>query len=99
VLKNDTLLRALLRQPTPYTPVWLMRQAGRYLPEYNTTRSRAGSFLALARNPDLATEVTLQPLGQPGAARPDTQQHHLGPPQRTHAGEQFGIERLGVQGQ
>ena len=66
VLKNDTLLRALLRQPTPYTPVWLMRQAGRYLPEYNTTRSRAGSFLALARNPDLATEVTLQPLGRFG---------------------------------
>ena len=62
--KNDTLIRALLRQPTPYTPVWLMRQAGRYLPEYNTTRSRAGSFLALARNPDLATEVTLQPLGR-----------------------------------
>jgi uroporphyrinogen decarboxylase len=64
VLKNDTLIRALLRQPTPYTPVWLMRQAGRYLPEYNATRSRAGSFLALARNPDLATEVTLQPLGR-----------------------------------
>ena len=61
-LKNDTLIRALLRQPTPYTPVWLMRQAGRYLPEYNATRARAGSFLALAKNPDLATEVTLQPL-------------------------------------
>ena len=64
MLKNDTLIRALLRQPTPYTPVWLMRQAGRYLPEYNATRGRAGSFLALARNPDLATEVTLQPLGR-----------------------------------
>ena len=64
VLKNDTLIRALLRQPTPYTPVWLMRQAGRYLPEYNATRGRAGSFLALARNPDLATEVTLQPLAR-----------------------------------
>ena len=51
-LKNDTLLRALLRQPTEYTPVWLMRQAGRYLPEYNQTRSRAGSFLALCKNPD-----------------------------------------------
>jgi len=61
-LKNDTLLRALARQPTEYTPVWLMRQAGRYLPEYNATRSRAGSFLALAKTPALATEVTLQPL-------------------------------------
>ncbi|WP_042303036.1 uroporphyrinogen decarboxylase [Paraburkholderia kururiensis] len=61
-LLNDTFLRALLRQPTEYTPVWLMRQAGRYLPEYNATRSRAGSFLGLAKNPDYATEVTLQPL-------------------------------------
>ncbi len=61
-LANDTLLRALLRQPTAYTPVWLMRQAGRYLPEYNATRGRAGSFLALATSPALATEVTLQPL-------------------------------------
>ena len=60
--KNDTLLRALLREPTAYTPVWLMRQAGRYLPEYNETRRRAGSFLALAHSPALATEVTLQPL-------------------------------------
>ncbi len=60
--KNDTLLRALLRQPTEYTPVWLMRQAGRYLPEYRATRARAGSFLALAKSPALATEVTLQPL-------------------------------------
>lgn len=59
---NDTLLRALLCQPTDYTPVWLMRQAGRYLPEYNATRARAGSFLALAKTPALATEVTLQPL-------------------------------------
>jgi uroporphyrinogen decarboxylase len=63
-LKNDTLIRALLRQPTAYTPVWLMRQAGRYLPEYSATRARAGSFLALAKNPDLATEVTLQPLAR-----------------------------------
>jgi len=63
-LKNDTLIRALLRQPTPYTPVWIMRQAGRYLPEYNATRARAGSFLALAKNPDFATEVTLQPLAR-----------------------------------
>jgi uroporphyrinogen decarboxylase len=59
---NDTLLRALLRQPTDYTPIWLMRQAGRYLPEYTATRKRAGSFLGLAQNPDFATEVTLQPL-------------------------------------
>jgi len=63
-LENDTFIRALLRQPTPYTPVWIMRQAGRYLPEYNATRARAGSFLALAKNPDLATEVTLQPLAR-----------------------------------
>jgi len=62
VLKNDVLLRALARQPTEYTPIWLMRQAGRYLPEYNATRARAGSFLALAKSPALATEVTLQPL-------------------------------------
>ena len=61
-LQNDSLLRALLRQPTDYTPVWMMRQAGRYLPEYNATRKRAGSFLGLCKNPDYATEVTLQPL-------------------------------------
>lgn len=61
-LKNDTFLKALLRQPTDYTPVWLMRQAGRYLPEYRATRKGAGSFLSLAKNPDFATEVTLQPL-------------------------------------
>lgn len=61
-LKNDNFLRALLRQPTDHTPVWLMRQAGRYLPEYRATRQRAGSFLGLAKNPDYATEVTLQPL-------------------------------------
>lgn len=61
-LKNDTLLRALLRQPTPYTPVWLMRQAGRHLPEYRATRTQAGSFLGIAKNPELAVEVTLQPL-------------------------------------
>lgn len=63
-LKNDTFLRALLRQPTEYTPVWMMRQAGRYLPEYNQTRERAGDFLSLCKNPDLATEVTLQPLAR-----------------------------------
>jgi uroporphyrinogen decarboxylase len=62
--RNDSFLRALLREPTPYTPVWIMRQAGRYLPEYNQTRARAGSFLDLCRNPDLATEVTLQPLAR-----------------------------------
>jgi uroporphyrinogen decarboxylase len=61
-LKNDTFLRACLRQPTDYTPVWLMRQAGRYLPEYRATRERAGSFMGLATNTDFATEVTLQPL-------------------------------------
>jgi uroporphyrinogen decarboxylase len=62
--KNDTFLRALLRQPTPYTPVWIMRQAGRYLPEYNQIRKQAGSFLDLCTNPHLATEVTLQPLAR-----------------------------------
>ncbi len=61
-VRNDTFLRALLREPTPYTPVWIMRQAGRYLPEYNETRRRAGSFLALAQTPELACEVTLQPI-------------------------------------
>ncbi|OGA40876.1 MAG: uroporphyrinogen decarboxylase [Betaproteobacteria bacterium RIFCSPLOWO2_12_FULL_62_13] len=64
MLKNDTLIRALKREPTPYTPVWIMRQAGRYLPEYNQARTRAGNFLALCKNPDLATEVTLQPLAR-----------------------------------
>ncbi|QNM97814.1 uroporphyrinogen decarboxylase [Chitinimonas koreensis] len=61
-LNNDTFLRALLRQPTDYTPLWLMRQAGRYLPEYRATRARAGSFMGLCTSPDYATEVTLQPL-------------------------------------
>jgi uroporphyrinogen decarboxylase len=63
-LKNDTFLRALLREPPEYTPVWMMRQAGRYLPEYNETRKRAGNFLNLCKSPDLATEVTLQPLAR-----------------------------------
>jgi uroporphyrinogen decarboxylase len=61
-MPNEVFLRALLRQPTPYTPIWIMRQAGRYLPEYNETRRKAGSFLALAQTPELACEVTLQPI-------------------------------------
>ena len=61
-LKNDRLIRALLRQPTDTTPVWIMRQAGRYLPEYRETRKQAGSFLDLCKNKELACEVTLQPL-------------------------------------
>ena len=61
-LKNDVFLRALLREPVPYTPIWMMRQAGRYLPEYKETRARAGSFMGLASNREYACEVTLQPL-------------------------------------
>ncbi len=61
-LKNDLLLRALLHEPTPRTPVWIMRQAGRYLPEYREIRARAGSFLNLMSTPELACEVTLQPV-------------------------------------
>jgi len=63
-LKNDRLLRALAREPVDRTPVWLMRQAGRYLPEYRATRAKAGSFLGLATNPELACEVTLQPVAR-----------------------------------
>jgi len=63
-LQNDTFLRACRRQATDYTPLWLMRQAGRYLPEYKATRARAGSFMGLATNVDYATEVTLQPLAR-----------------------------------
>lgn len=62
VLKNDRFLKALLRQPVDVTPVWMMRQAGRYLPEYRATRAQAGDFLSLCMNPELACEVTLQPL-------------------------------------
>ena len=61
-LENDLLLRALLRQPVPRTPLWIMRQAGRYLPEYRATRAEAGDFMSLCRNPELACEVTMQPL-------------------------------------
>jgi uroporphyrinogen decarboxylase len=61
-LKNDLLLRALLREPVPRRPIWLMRQAGRYLPEYRATRAKAGNFLAMCTNPEIACEVTLQPI-------------------------------------
>ena len=62
ILQNDLLLRALAREPTPRRPMWMMRQAGRYLPEYRATRARAGSFMAMCTNPEFACEVTLQPI-------------------------------------
>ncbi len=65
-LHNDRLLRALLRQPVDRTPIWIMRQAGRYLPEYRQSRTKAGSFLDLCQNTALATEVTLQPIDRYG---------------------------------
>jgi uroporphyrinogen decarboxylase len=61
-LQNDTFLKALMRQSTDYTPVWMMRQAGRYLPEYRESRKNAGSFMQLCKSASFATEVTLQPL-------------------------------------
>jgi uroporphyrinogen decarboxylase len=63
-LKNDLLIRALLREPTPRRPIWLMRQAGRYLPEYRATRTRAGGFLEMCTNPEIACEITLQPVNR-----------------------------------
>jgi uroporphyrinogen decarboxylase len=63
-LRNDLLLRALLCEPTPRRPIWLMRQAGRYLPEYRATRTRAGGFLEMCTNPEIACEITLQPVNR-----------------------------------
>ena len=62
LLKNDRFLKALMREPVDVTPVWMMRQAGRYLPEYRATRKQAGNFMNLCQSPELACEVTLQPL-------------------------------------
>ena len=80
-LANDRLLRALAREPVDRTPVWFMRQAGRYLPEYRATRAKAGSFLGLATNPELACEVTLQPLRPLRARRGDPLLRHPDDPE------------------
>jgi uroporphyrinogen decarboxylase len=61
-LKNDRFLKALMREPVDVTPVWMMRQAGRYLPEYRASRAKAGDFMSLCMNPEFACEVTMQPL-------------------------------------
>ena len=63
-LKNDRLLRAIKHQPVDKTPIWIMRQAGRYLPEYREVRQKAGNFMALCKTPELACQVTLQPLAR-----------------------------------
>ena len=62
IIQNDSFLKTLRRESTPYTPVWMMRQAGRYLPEYRESRKKAGNFLELCKNKNFATEVALQPL-------------------------------------
>ncbi len=62
MLINDSLIKSLFQQKIDYTPIWLMRQAGRYLPEYRQLREQAGSFMSLCQNPELATQVTLQPI-------------------------------------
>ena len=69
IMQNDTFLRALMREPTPHTPIWIMRQAGRYLPEYNATRKKAGSFLALAKSFPNGFSITTRVHGSSGLRR------------------------------